>query len=100
MKKSKADKAKIVARYMAKCEEFSKMSPEELVKLQDNKMSSTDMTALTDAINYKMREAIMTKGINEAKEPIINVEEEKIISENIIDVEAIEIDQKLLDNND
>ncbi len=68
MKKSKADQKKIVARYIAKFEEYSKLSSEELVALQDTKMSSTDFTALRDCINQKMKEEIMNQRLKNAEE--------------------------------
>lgn len=76
MKKSKADKKKIVARYIAKYEEFSKLPSEDLVILQDKKMSSTDALALRDCINQKMKEEIMNQRLKNAEEK----------SENIIDL--------------
>ncbi len=68
MKKSKADQKKIVARYIAKFEEYSKLSSEELVALQDTKMSSTDSIALRDSINQKMKEEIMNQRLKNAEE--------------------------------
>lgn len=84
MKKSKADQKKIVARYIAKFEEYSKLSSEELVALQDKKMSSTDSVALRDSINQKMKEEIMNQRLKNAEEkeniiditkPVINLNE-------------------------
>lgn len=83
MKKSKADQKKIVARYIAKYEEFSKLPSEDLVILQDKKMSSTDKLALRDAINQKMKEEIMNQRMK-------NMEEKEAVEEKpIIDLNKV-----------
>ena len=61
MKKSKKDQKKIVAFYIKKYEEYYKMNSNDLVLLQDQKMSSTQKLALRDAINQKMKEEIKDK---------------------------------------
>lgn len=75
MKKSKKDQKKIVARYIAKYEEFSKLPSEDLVILQDKKMSSTDALALRDVVNQKMKEEIMNQRMKnmEEKENIVDI---------------------------
>lgn len=83
MKKSKADQKKIVNRYIAKYEEFSKLPSEDLVILQDKKMSSTDKLALRDAINQKMKEEIMNQRMK-------NMEEKEAVEEKpIIDLNEV-----------
>lgn len=83
MKKSKADQKKIVNRYIAKYEEFSKLPSEDLVILQDKKMSSTDKLALRDAINQKMKEEIMNQRMK-------NMEEKEAVEEKpIIDLNKV-----------
>ena len=80
MKKSKKDQKKIVAFYIKKYEEYYKMNSNDLVLLQDQKMSSTQKLALRDAINQKMKEEIMNQRMKNMEEkeaveekPIINL---------------------------
>lgn len=77
MKKSKKDQKKIVAFYIKKYEEYYKMNSNDLVLLQDQKMSSTQKLALRDAINQKMKEEIMNQRLKNSEEkPIIDLNRE------------------------
>lgn len=83
MKKSKADQKKIVAFYIKKYEEYYKMNSNDLVLLQDQKMSSTQKLALRDAINQKMKEEIMNQRMK-------NMEEKEAVEEKpIIDLNEV-----------
>ena len=53
------DKSKINNRYLMKYNEFKLLSNEELKKLTETKMSSTDRFALQIAIESKMKETIL-----------------------------------------
>ena len=81
MKKSKKDQKKIVAFYIKKYEEYYKMNSNDLVLLQDQKMSSTQKLALRDAINQKMKEEIMNQRMKDMEEKEA-VEEKPIIDLN------------------
>jgi len=83
MKKSKKDQKKIVAFYIKKYEEYYKMNSNDLVLLQDQKMSSTQKLALRDAINQKMKEEIMNQRMK-------NMEEKEAVEEKpIIDLNKV-----------
>jgi hypothetical protein len=90
IKKSKADKQKIVKRYISKYEEFYKMPSEDLVILQGKKMSSTDSVALRDAINQKMKEEILNQ-----KLALANPENE----ENIKDQETVKSEGEISESS-
>lgn len=57
-KLTRAANNKINRRYVTKLQEFKEKANEELVKLRETKMSSTDKFALEMAIQIKMKQSI------------------------------------------
>lgn len=67
-KLKEADKAKIMNRYITKCEEFKSLTLEDLKQLYNNtKMSSTDRQALIKIMDFKLKEEVAIKA-KEAQE--------------------------------
>ena len=52
------DKKRINARFMAKMDEYSKATTDELKAIADNKMSSTDRYAYEYCVQKRMKESI------------------------------------------
>ncbi len=92
MKKSKKEQQKIVKRYITKYQEFSKLTDEELVALQEVKMSSTDSLALRDACQSRMKKAIMDA--REVQDIVQQQDKAVMANEETIDVVHEEIRQE------
>lgn len=85
IKKSKKDKQKIVNRFMKKIEEFQKLTSEELTKIADTKMSSTDRVACNQVIQEQMKHRFLEDRLNEkSKEEetheIVDIKEKTVIN--------------------